>query len=165
VADRVTASLVLGSEQETRRLGRMLGEGLPGGAVVALMGELGAGKTCLAQGLALGLGLGEEVVVASPSFTLANEYPGRVPFFHLDVYRLDGEAFAESGLDEYFTQGRGVTAVEWGEKIESLLPEERLDIRLTPTPDGGRRAELAARGEAYEALLQNIIDRWGQEKA
>lgn len=161
MADRAKATLALGSEQETRRLGRMLGEGLPRGAVVALVGELGAGKTCLAQGLALGLGVGEEVVVASPTFTLANEYLGRVPFYHLDVYRLDGEAFAESGLDEYFGRGKGVTAVEWAEKIESLLPAERLDVRLSLLPDGGRRAELTARGAAYQALIQNITDRWG----
>ena len=155
------ATLVLGSEQETRRLGRMLGEALPRGAVVALMGELGAGKTCLAQGLALGLGVGEEVVVASPTFTLANEYQGRVPFYHLDVYRLDGEAFAESGLDEYFIKGGGVTAVEWAEKIEALLPAERLEVRLSLLPDGGRRAELTGRGAVYEALILTIEAQWG----
>jgi len=153
-------TLTLASEHETRRLGRLLGERLGPGQVVALTGELGAGKTCLAQGLALGLGVAEDVVVASPSFTLANEYTGRVPFFHLDVYRLDGEAFAESGLDEYLG-GPGVTAVEWAEKIEALLPGERLEIRLTPGPRGGRVAELTARGEAYETLLQSVQDHWG----
>jgi len=152
-------TILLSSSQETERLGRFLGERLTSGSVVALIGDLGAGKTCLARGLARGLGIPEEYVIVSPTFTLANEYPGPTPFFHLDVYRLDRGGFHEAGLDEYFSRD-GVTAIEWAEKILDELPESRVDLELSYVDSDGRKAVLRARGSRYEELLKELETAW-----
>lgn len=144
---------------DTRRLGVLLGRNLQSGSVVALTGNLGAGKTCLTQGLAEGLNVPEEYLVVSPTFTLANEYPGRVPLFHLDVYRLTEAEFRESGLDEYFYR-EGVTAVEWAEKIESSLPRSYLKIELSQAVSEGRWAMVRSVGEEFDELLQKIKQDW-----
>jgi tRNA threonylcarbamoyladenosine biosynthesis protein TsaE len=106
---------------ETRRLGELLGRRLGAGDVVALFGRLGAGKTCFAQGVAKGLGVGDDVVVTSPSFVIAGEYRGRHPFYHVDLYRLgDTEEIRALGLEEYLF-GDGVTVVEWAQRAKRLL--------------------------------------------
>ncbi len=133
------------------------------GAVVALIGNLGAGKTCLAQGMAKGLGVAEEYVIVSPTFTLVNEYPGRVPFFHLDVYRLESGDFQEAGLDEYLSRD-GVTAIEWAEKIVDELPESRFEVELSQTGSGGRKAVLRAWGARYTELLGDLKSVWNKTK-
>ncbi|MBU2549487.1 MAG: tRNA (adenosine(37)-N6)-threonylcarbamoyltransferase complex ATPase subunit type 1 TsaE [Proteobacteria bacterium] len=153
------AVLHLSGPEETRRLGRCLGRRLEAGAVLALTGNLGAGKTCLTQGLAVGLDVPETVVVASPSFTLANEYRGRVPLYHLDLYRLVGDEFFESGLDEYFG-GDGVTVIEWAEKIFDDLPRPRLEIELSAIETGGRRALLRSVGPAFDLLVREVGAAW-----
>lgn len=118
------------SPEETRRAACELARELSAGSVVALYGELGAGKTCFVQGLAEGLGVVRPV--ASPTFVIVNEYPGRLPLYHVDLYRIRSEAEALAfGLDEYLF-GRGVTAIEWAEKIERLLPPGTLRVRLEP---------------------------------
>ena len=101
----------------------------------------------------------ETYVVVSPSFTLANEYPGPTPFYHLDAYRLDGAGFVEAGLDEYFTRP-GVVAVEWAERIEEYLPDERLEVALKPVESGGREAVLEAYGKRYEEVIRKIEENW-----
>ncbi len=138
-----------------------MGERLEKGSVVALMGDLGAGKTCLARGMARGLGIAEEYVIVSPTFTLANEYPGRVPFFHLDVYRLESGDFHDAGLNEYFSRD-GVTVIEWAEKIIDLLPESRFEVELSQTESGGRKAVLRARGKRYMELLGDLKSVWNK---
>ncbi|NLO34774.1 MAG: tRNA (adenosine(37)-N6)-threonylcarbamoyltransferase complex ATPase subunit type 1 TsaE [Clostridiaceae bacterium] len=136
------------SEQpaDTEWFGTLLAEQLKANAVVSLNGDLGAGKTALTRGLAVGLGC--RGAVASPTFTLLMEHPAAADgkaLYHFDVYRLEGaEAFVESGLDEYFDMD-GVCVIEWGERIARFLPLRSLRICLT-APDPGqpslRRIEL-----------------------
>jgi len=118
------------SAEQTESVGRFIGERLTEGDVVALSGELGAGKTCFASGLAKGLGVDERYRITSPTFTLINEYPGRCRFFHFDVYRLRHAGELEDlGYEEYFG-GRGVVVIEWAEKIAQWLPPNTLFIKL-----------------------------------
>ncbi|WP_258358643.1 tRNA (adenosine(37)-N6)-threonylcarbamoyltransferase complex ATPase subunit type 1 TsaE [Moorella sulfitireducens (nom. illeg.)] len=139
----------------TGELGRILGRLLGPGDVVILTGELGAGKTTLAQGLARGLGVTGRVT--SPTFTLIQEHQGRLPFYHIDIYRLDDPGAAvELGLEEYL-YGRGVTVIEWGERLGELLPPEYLEVCLEYDPRSGRRAILKARGERYDRILEELI--------
>ena len=120
------------SPAETRALAARLGAGLRPGDVVALRGELGAGKTEFVRGLAVGLGVPEDAV-ASPSFALAYEYQGRLTLVHLDLYRLAEISFEFLPDVEDYLTGPQVTAVEWAERLGDLLPPERLDVVLTIT--------------------------------
>ena len=114
---------------ETVRLGRRIGRLLHPGDIVALMGELGTGKTHLIKGLAAGAGVREPSYVSSPSFTFIHEYSGKIPFYHIDLYRLGAEKEAEDlGLEE-FLGSVGITAIEWADKISSRLPR-----RAAPDP-------------------------------
>jgi tRNA threonylcarbamoyladenosine biosynthesis protein TsaE len=143
-----------GGEEETEALGESLASCLQAGDLLALYGELGAGKTCLVRGLARGLGV-DEIMVASPSFTLLNEYEGRLPLVHLDCYRLaDPEAVAELGLEDYYQSG-GVLAIEWAERIPDL-PAERLEITIDWLDEKRRRIRLTARGGPAERLQKKI---------
>lgn len=142
--------------EETENFGRLLGGLLRPGDVVCLYGELGAGKTVLAKGIARGLGVAE--AVTSPTFTLINEYAGRVPFFHMDAYRLSGpQDMVDLGCEEYF-YGEGVTVIEWPERVEEVLPAERLNIYLKVRPEepGQRELCLVPRGRRYEELLGEL---------
>ena len=141
---------------ETRTLGGAVAAVVDVGDVVVLVGDLGAGKTCLTQGLARGLGVPAHLPVVSPSYTLANEYLGRIPLYHLDVYRIMEEDFFQTGLDEYFFKP-GVTVVEWAEKIQASLPEPRLDIELTVPASGGRKAVLVSVGPEFEGVIREVL--------
>lgn len=123
------------SPQGTRALGRALGAAALPGTLVALIGPLGAGKTEMTKGIAEGLDV--RSVVNSPTFILMNEHAGRLPLFHIDAYRLaDPEEALVAGLfDE--RQADGVTVVEWADRLLAVLPAERLEVTLTPDPDGG----------------------------
>jgi tRNA threonylcarbamoyladenosine biosynthesis protein TsaE len=125
------------SPEETRSIGRALGAAADPGSLVALIGPLGAGKTVLAKGIALGLGVTS--VVNSPTFVLMNEHRGRLPFYHVDAYRLDDpeEALAAGLLDD--RQAGGVTVVEWADRLGDWLPEERIELELTPEGVEDRR--------------------------
>lgn len=115
------------SPEETRDLAAVLAEKLGPGSVLALRGPMGSGKTCFAQGCARGLGV-EERYVTSPTFVLVREYVGRLPFYHIDLYRLSsGSDIDGLGLEEYL-DGSGVTAIEWAEKLEGWLPERTIEI-------------------------------------
>ena len=121
------------SPQQTIDLGRQLAQRLDQGDCVALIGQLGAGKTVLAKGLAVGLGLDDEKLVSSPTFVLIQEYPGRVPIFHVDLYRLgdpDGE-LGGLGLTEMCREG--VVIVEWADRAEQMLPRRHWRIRIEAT--------------------------------
>lgn len=140
--------------EQTRQLGAALAQVLQPGDVIWLRGELGAGKTTLAQGIARGLGVNEPVL--SPTFTLIREHRGRLPFFHADAYRLEGaEQAADLGLQDYFQRG-GVFAIEWPEHIADALPDERLDVLLEGGVDENRRITLTACGERYEQRLNQL---------
>lgn len=118
------------SPDETLELAAKLAENLEPGDVLALFGELGAGKTTFVQGLAQGLEV--SAPVTSPSFALIQEYAGRLPLYHVDLYRLRNVAEAlELNLDEYF-EGRGVTVIEWAERLGGALPKRAVRIRLEP---------------------------------
>ncbi|MDR1931089.1 MAG: tRNA (adenosine(37)-N6)-threonylcarbamoyltransferase complex ATPase subunit type 1 TsaE [Treponema sp.] len=124
------------SAEETLSLGEALGRSLKPGDVVALKGSLGAGKTCFAKGIALGLGVREEVT--SPSYTIISEYEGNCPFRHADLYRLKGiDEFALLGADELF-DGSGVSVIEWPEKIPGALPPDSFLVEISIGEDGRR---------------------------
>ena len=149
------------SPSETIRIGKQIGRLLQRGDVVALMGELGAGKTQFIKGLAQGVGVGKSAYVSSPSFTLINEYKGEIPFYHIDLYRLEEEKEAEGlGLEEYF-HGEGITAVEWADRIPSLLPGELLRVNIHYTGKQTRSIELVAKGERYEELINTMSSKSG----
>jgi len=144
------------STSETIRLGKSVGSRLRAGDVVALVGELGAGKTQFIKGLATGAGVGKPTYVSSPSFTLINEYPGRVPFYHIDLFRLENQKEAEGlGLEDYL-HGGGITAIEWADKIPSLLPEEMLSIHMVYTGKNTRSIEMIGKGKRYEELVNKL---------
>jgi tRNA threonylcarbamoyladenosine biosynthesis protein TsaE len=137
-------------ESGLKEYGRKLGETLGSGAVVALVGDLGTGKTTLAQAIAIGLGVTEPVT--SPTFTIICEYfSGRLPFYHFDVYRLSDAAEAEMeelGWDEYF-YGKGVTVVEWADMVEGILPPDAMRIHLAYGAEPDQRVlEVAQPGQA-----------------
>jgi len=141
------------SDEETRAVGEALGRRLGPGDVICLHGPLGAGKTTLAQGIARGLAV--EDVVNSPTFTLVQEYAGRLPVYHLDVYRLSGpEEAVDLAFDEMLAAG-GVVMIEWPERIEALLPPDRLDVRLELEGEA-RRLTLSALGPRAAATLAAV---------
>jgi tRNA threonylcarbamoyladenosine biosynthesis protein TsaE len=143
---------------ETIRIGKSIGSRLLPGDVVALVGELGAGKTQFIKGLAAGVGIGPPDYISSPSFKLINEYPGKITLYHIDLFRLEGEKEAEElGLEDYF-QGRGITAIEWADKIPSLLPEEIVWIEIHYTGENTRSLEILGKGKRYEGLVKELSE-------
>lgn len=157
ILDERTLDFTSRSPEQTRRLGTRLGELLQGGECICLEGELGAGKTCLAQGIATGWGVTGPV--RSPTFTLINEFRrpgGRHKFFHADLYRIAdaSEAWA-LGLDDVWASG-GVCVIEWPERAESILPAERLWVRLATLDETRRTLRFMAQGERYQRLLEDF---------
>jgi tRNA threonylcarbamoyladenosine biosynthesis protein TsaE len=162
----VEPQLVLISESPEQSLywGKLLGMLLKEGDVVALVGELGAGKTTLTQGIADGLGVGKECYITSPTFTIINEYKGRVPVYHLDFYRIDSPSEIENlGLEEYL-QGKGVAIVEWAEKIETFLPREYLMIMLDYVDYSVRKMGMRGIGTRYAEIVKSIEMKTGEEE-
>lgn len=142
------------SAEETTALGERLGKLLAPGDVIALYGDLGAGKTTLTRGIAVGMGLHADI--HSPTFTLIHEHLGAIPLYHIDLYRLSDEHEIESlGLEEYI-YGDGVTVIEWGEKIRSILPVERLDITLRTTGDAERELTLETQSERLRDAVRQL---------
>ncbi|UVT22441.1 MAG: tRNA (adenosine(37)-N6)-threonylcarbamoyltransferase complex ATPase subunit type 1 TsaE [Nitrospira sp.] len=137
------------------RLGYTIGQLLRGGETFALIGELGAGKTALVRGIVAGLGV-PSASVTSPTFVLVHQYQGRLPLIHIDLYRLRTPEETESmGLSDYFTE-EAVTAIEWADRFPGLLPEDRLEVRLTHRTPTSRKAQLEARGSRSRSLLARI---------
>jgi tRNA threonylcarbamoyladenosine biosynthesis protein TsaE len=146
--------LTTSSPEETRELGKRIGELAMPGNVVLLEGQLGAGKTCLTQGIAWGLDIDEYTL--SPSFVIMRELYGRLPLYHIDLYRLDNiEESMELGLDDYL-YGKGVCVVEWAEKALSILPTEYLMIKIKYLSDTERRFELKPEGKQYEEIVTQL---------
>ncbi len=153
----MSGTLDSASASATREIGARLGEAAAPGTVIALVGQLGAGKTQLAKGVAQGLGVSS--VVNSPTFILMNEHVGRLRLFHVDAYRLDDpeEALAAGLLDERGVEG--VTVIEWADRLDGWLPPDRLDVELDVDPDDPERRHLAwrAHGRAHESLARSAL--------
>lgn len=142
------------SPDNTYLLGEFIGKLAEPGDLFCLNGDLGTGKTVFARGMAAGLGVQSRVV--SPTFTLINEHQGRLPFYHMDVYRLgSSEEMYDLGYEEYF-YGSGVTLIEWAEIVEDILPDERLDIKITRTGDNDREMVFMPFGEKYVCLVEEL---------
>jgi len=137
----------------TMALGRRLGKLLFPGAVVALIGPLGAGKTHFTRAVAEGMGIVDSRAVTSPTFVLIQEYDARLPIYHFDAYRLPGDReFANLGTDEYFA-GDGVCLVEWADRVPASLPSERLQIKISVLGETARRFDVAGWGAQCESLV------------
>ncbi|MFP3391476.1 tRNA (adenosine(37)-N6)-threonylcarbamoyltransferase complex ATPase subunit type 1 TsaE [Brevibacillus sp. SIMBA_040] len=137
---------------QTQRFAACLADQLQPGDLLALEGDLGAGKTTFTQGL--GRGLGVRQVVNSPTFTIIKEYQGRLPLYHMDVYRV-GDDVDSLGLDDYFF-GEGVCVVEWASLIEEVLPNERLTVYLRTEGAEERTIELVPQGARYVNLCEEF---------
>ncbi len=146
--------LVTHSPEETRTLGASLGELAQAGDIYLLSGNLGAGKTCLTQGIARGLG--SQDYALSPTFVLMRELQGRLPLYHIDLYRLDHiEEIADLGLDDYL-YGEGICVIEWAEKGLSILPAEHLLIKIDYLSDTERCLEFIPHGKRYEKIIAGL---------
>lgn len=155
-----TVDLVSHSSLHTERIGERLARLAQPGDVLALWGELGAGKTVLAKGVAAGLGL-DAGVVSSPTFVILHEhYGGRMPLFHLDLYRLEGQDLGTTGWEETL-EGGGVTVIEWPDRAGAGLPADRVDVRLEHIADTKRRVLLEATGPRSGELLRGFHDSLG----
>jgi tRNA threonylcarbamoyladenosine biosynthesis protein TsaE len=141
----------------TQAFGQRLGQRLWPGAVIALIGELGAGKTQLTRAIAEGLGIVDSRVITSPTFVLVQEHPARLPIYHFDAYRLKTEAeFADLGAHEYF-ESEGVCLVEWADRVPGCLPAEHLRITLVVTGETSRRVVVEGKGSANEKLVAELM--------
>ncbi|MCI0514224.1 tRNA (adenosine(37)-N6)-threonylcarbamoyltransferase complex ATPase subunit type 1 TsaE [candidate division KSB1 bacterium] len=146
------------SAAETRQLGAALSQFLRPGDVIALIGDLGSGKTCLTQGICTGLGVTE--AVTSPTFVLINEYPGQYPVYHFDFYRLNSPAEIWAlGVDDYFN-GAGICIIEWADRGLSLLPSNRIEIYLESWFMHGRENERHIALEKASFLTQLSDSSW-----
>ncbi|MDR0378083.1 MAG: tRNA (adenosine(37)-N6)-threonylcarbamoyltransferase complex ATPase subunit type 1 TsaE [Spirochaetaceae bacterium] len=134
----LTETIVIsGSPEETSAAGERLAESLKPGSVVALRGKLGAGKTCFTKGIARFLGIEEEVT--SPTYTIVSEYDGKIPLYHIDAYRLNGDDdFSALGGEEILSGG-GVSVIEWSERIPASIPPAAVIVELEILPEGGRK--------------------------
>jgi tRNA threonylcarbamoyladenosine biosynthesis protein TsaE len=156
ILDEHTLDFISHSPDQTRRFGARLGALLRASDVIGLEGDLGSGKTCLTQGIGQGMGIVESIT--SPSFTLIAEHrppPPAPTLYHIDLYRLDdavGEALA-FGLDDYL-YGEGVCVIEWAERVEAALPQDRLWIRLRHLAISKRGIVIVAQGPRYDELVQ-----------
>ncbi len=143
------------SEAETDRLGDGLARALEPGLVVALVGNLGAGKTRLVKSVARGVGI-EPSEVTSPTFVLVQEYEGLWPLYHFDTYRLaHPDAFADLGIDEYFS-GNGVCFVEWADRVANLLPADHLEIEIETTGTHSRRFLVQSHGPRSARVVERL---------
>lgn len=145
----------LRSLADTEKLGDILGRSAAPGDVICLDGDLGAGKTALSQAIARGLDVPADCYVTSPSFAVLHEYPGRIPMYHMDFYRLQDAAEVEDlGVAEYFFL-EGLTVIEWSCRAIEILPAERLTLELTLQPDLSRTVSLCG-SQKYAGMLRQI---------
>ena len=147
------------SADETKEIGRAIGGAVEAGTLILLIGQLGAGKTTLTQGLADGLGV--TAYTKSPSFVLVNEYQGRLPLFHMDLYRIDDPTEAwELGLDDYLGRD-GVLAIEWADRATSIFLEDRLEIHIEYLSDSERQLTVTASGPLSAQALSGLPETVG----
>ena len=153
-------TIFLADAEATRSLGVHLGQSLPAGSVILLSGELGAGKTTLVQGIGEGLGITDPVV--SPTFTLINEYAeGRIPLYHLDLYRLQPDEVETLNLESYWEGVEvplGIVAIEWADRLP-YLPPSYLHLYLTYSSNHGRHAELVSMGGFNVNVITSVDEK------
>jgi len=155
VHDAASIDFLSHSSLHTERLGERLAAHAAPGEVIALWGELGAGKTVLARGIGIGLGIDEDAVT-SPTFVILHEHSGgRLPLFHLDLYRLRQEDLGSTGWEECLDAG-GITVIEWPDRAGDELPPDRLDVRIEHVAESKRRVALAATGPRSARLLDAL---------
>lgn len=147
------------SPNQTQKLALELASFLSAGDILALTGDLGAGKTCFVQGLARGLSVKKKIT--SPTFNLIKEYPGRLPLYHFDVYRLKSlDELVDLGYEEYFFS-RGITVVEWGEKIRPLFGASYLEINFKrKLKENERQIKLIPRGKYWQKKVVKLVKKW-----
>lgn len=156
-ADPGAIDLVSHSSLHTERLGERLAAHAQPGDVVALWGELGAGKTVLARGIAIGLGIDEEAVT-SPTFIILHEhFGGRLPLYHLDLYRIERDQLGSTGWEEALDSG-GVTVIEWPDRAGEDLPSDRVDVRLEHVAETKRRVRVEPTGPRSRRLVDALRD-------
>jgi len=144
------------SVAETVNFGKRLGRNLRGSEVIALCGELGSGKTVLTKGIARGLGVRSVRDVNSPSYVILKEHKGRLPLYHFDIYRLnDISGFSTVGYSEYF-YGKGVSVIEWADKIIEVLPGDFLRIDMSVKGKNERKISISPRGRRYKELTKKL---------
>ncbi|MBA7563279.1 tRNA (adenosine(37)-N6)-threonylcarbamoyltransferase complex ATPase subunit type 1 TsaE [Candidatus Atribacteria bacterium 1244-E10-H5-B2] len=147
-------TIITKSPEETKNLGKEVSKLTKPGDLLAFYGELGAGKTCFIQGISQGLKVKD--YVTSPSFTIINEYQGKIPIYHFDLFRLDNaEEILELGYKEYF-YGEGLTVIEWAEKIEQLLPKEHLEIKIKFKDHHQRTISFIPQGDRFNKFLEEL---------
>ncbi len=147
-------TVISGSVHDTVTLGEKLGELVKAGDFIALTGELGSGKTHFVKGVAAGVGVDSSIRVTSPTYTIMNVYAGRLPLYHFDLYRLAGSGdVSDLGFEEYF-YGAGVSIVEWAERLQDVLPGERLSVTFDYLDEDVRKITVKPYGERYEELLE-----------
>ena len=145
------------SEEDSRHLGKILGTHINVPLVIALRGELGAGKTCFTQGIAQGLGISNEYYITSPSYALVNTYPGRLVLNHLDLYRLkETTDFEDIGLDEILTS-ESVCVIEWADRLGSELPTQYIDIYIDIIDEESRRFLFNPVGDTAKKVMRGFL--------
>jgi tRNA threonylcarbamoyladenosine biosynthesis protein TsaE len=159
--DVISLHLDLPDLAATIRLGNRLGELLQPGDLILLTGPLGTGKTTLTQAVGRGAGVEESCYITSPTYALLHEYPGRLPLYHLDLYRLGSEEeIEELGFLDYL-YGRGATLIEWPDRLGRLKPATYLDLELAYAGESGRTAVLTATGEQWLDRIKRLTDGGG----
>lgn len=153
--------LIADNARQTQSIGRLIGQLLKDGTAIKLMGDLGAGKTCFVQGLAKGLSVPDTFAVTSPTYTLINEYPGRLRLHHVDLYRIQSSDDAEAiGFYDLFTP-ENVVAVEWADRLaESDYPQEHLTIDIKTMANDSRRIHIIGCGLKISNLIKKVGLLW-----
>jgi len=148
----VSNTVVLATLDATIAFGRHLGHTAQPGDIFTLSGDLGAGKTTLTQSIGIGLEVPPEFYITSPTFSLLHEFPGRIPLFHMDLYRISSvEEIEELGLEDYL-YGDGLSVIEWPDRLEEFMPINRLDISLQSTGEHSRLATITPHGEMLSRI-------------
>ncbi len=160
-----TFELITHSEDETRQLGAIVGKLAEPGQVIALLGDLGAGKTRFVQGFGASIGVPATEIINSPTFTLINQYQGHLTCYHIDLYRLTNAPEIETlGLDDLL-YGEGVCLIEWADRLEDDLLTDRLEVELHHLSDTERRITIRAFGAEYAAQLKKLRELWTLERS
>ncbi|NQT32179.1 MAG: tRNA (adenosine(37)-N6)-threonylcarbamoyltransferase complex ATPase subunit type 1 TsaE [Candidatus Omnitrophica bacterium] len=151
-----TKTITTHSPEETIELASSITSGLTSGDLIALVGDLGSGKTVFVKGLAKGMGIEKYLYVNSPSFVILKEYHGRKDLYHFDVYRLTDEAFSDTLDYKRYFYGGGITVIEWADKVRDILPEEYLEVNIEYGPSSERKFNFRSVGPRYEGIVERL---------